>query len=305
MITTGTAAIARPSSSQTSIMKFMPKGMTPLRQNMIDEELAKMIAQDFQPFSVDEDKGFKKYCLALNPSYVLPARKTLSQKIIPKLYDRQREALQAEVSKASAVCISSDSWTSRATSSFMAVTCHYIENYEMKSCLLDCFEVSERHTSENLAEELLKVAREWKIEHKVVCCVTDNAANIVKAIKLLKWTHLPCLAHTINLIVRDALKVIKSTVDKVKGIVEFFHKSTTATQKLKNTQRQMGLHELRPIQDCITRWNSTLHMLKRVLDSKETIISTLALLNAPTELLSPHEWDIVKEACTVLEPLSK
>lgn len=83
----------------------------------------------------------------------------------------------------------------------MAVTCHYIENYEMKSCLLDCCEVSEIHTSENLAEELLKVAREWKIEHKVVCCVTDNAANIVKAIKLLKWTHLPCLAHTINLIV--------------------------------------------------------------------------------------------------------
>ncbi|KAK3854720.1 hypothetical protein Pcinc_038814 [Petrolisthes cinctipes] len=267
---------------------------------MIDEELAKMIAKDFQPFSVVEDKGFKNYCLALNPSYVLPARKTLSQKIIPKLYDRQRESLQTELSKASAVCITSDSWTSRATSSFMAVTCHYIEDYKMKSCLLDCFEVSERHTSENLAEELLKVAQEWKIKHKV-----DNAANIVKSIKLLKWTYLPCLAHTINLIVRDALKVIKSTVDKVKGIVEFFHKSTTATQKLKNTQRQLGLPELRPIQDCITRWNSTLHMLKRVLDLREAIISTLALLNTPIELLYPHEWDIVKEACTVLEPFEQ
>ncbi|KAK4307944.1 hypothetical protein Pmani_020336 [Petrolisthes manimaculis] len=65
----------------------------------------------------------------------------------------------------------------------------------------------------------------------------------------------------------------------------------------------MGLPELRPIQDCITRWNSALHMLKRVLDSREAIISTLALLNAPIELLYPHEWDIVKEACTaVLEP---
>ncbi|KAK3888618.1 hypothetical protein Pcinc_007344 [Petrolisthes cinctipes] len=73
----------------------------------------------------------------------------------------------------------------------------------------DCFEVSERHTSENLAEELLKVAQEWKI------------------------------------------------------------------------------------------------MLKRVLDLREAIISTLALLNAPIELLYPHEWDIVKEACTVLEPFEQ
>lgn len=100
MITTGTSAKARPSFSQTSIVTFMPNWMTPLRQNMIDEEFAKMIAQDFQPFFVVEDKGFKKYCRALNPSYVLPARKTLSQKIIPKVYDRQRESLQAEVSKA-------------------------------------------------------------------------------------------------------------------------------------------------------------------------------------------------------------
>lgn len=122
----------------------------------------------------------------------------------------------------------------------------------MVSSLLSCFEFSDRHTAENLADELLRVAKDWKIENKVVCCVTDNASNIVKAIKLLKWTHFPCLAHTLNLIVRDALKVIKPTVDKVKGMVEFFHKSSTATQKLKCTQRQMGMPELRPIQDCIT-----------------------------------------------------
>ena len=44
---------------------------------------------------------------------------------------------------------------------------------------------------------------------KVVCCVTDNAANIVKAPKILEWDHLHCLAHTINLIVREGLKEIK------------------------------------------------------------------------------------------------
>ena len=89
-------------------------------------------------------------------------------------------------------------------------------------------------TSENLAEELLRVAREWQVDRKVVCYVSVNAANITKAMKILKWTHHPCLAHTIHLIVRDALKVMKPTVDKVKAAVEYFnHKSTVVAEKLK------------------------------------------------------------------------
>lgn len=94
---------------------------------------------------------------------------------------------------------------------------------------MDCFEFSDRHTSDNLAEGLLKVAKEWGIDNKVVCCVSDNAANITKAIQTLKWPHNPCFAHTINLLVRDALMVMKPTVDKVKAIVEFFHRSTMVT----------------------------------------------------------------------------
>lgn len=238
----------RPVATQSSISQYMPKAMTPARQNTVDEELAKMIASDFQPFSIVEDKGFRSYSHALNPMYVLPSRKTLSQTTIPRLYDRERASLQERVQKVTAVCLTTDCWTSRTTTSFMSVTCHFIENYKMVSCLLDCFEFSDRHTSENLAEELLRVAKEWQVENKVVCCVSDNAANITKAIKILKWTHHPCLAQTINLVVRDGLKVMKPTLDKVKAMVEFFHKSTIATEKLKSTQRQMGMPELRPKQ---------------------------------------------------------
>ena len=50
------------------------------------------------------------------------------------------------------------------------------------SRFLDCFDFSDRHISENLAEELLKVVKEGDMENKVVCCVSDNAANITKAI---------------------------------------------------------------------------------------------------------------------------
>ncbi|XP_060759792.1 zinc finger BED domain-containing protein 4-like [Neoarius graeffei] len=105
--------------------------------------------------------------------------------------------------------------------------------------------------------------------------------------------------------IRDSLKVVKTTVDKVKAIVEFFHRSTVAAERLKSTQHQMELPELRPKQECATRWNSTFCMLKRILETKDAIISTLALINAPGDALSQEEWELVKEVCTILQPFEE
>ncbi|KAK0146615.1 hypothetical protein N1851_014070 [Merluccius polli] len=63
--------------------------------------------------------------------------------------------------------------------------------------------------------------------------------------------------------------------------------------------------ELRPKQECVTRWNSAFHMLKGVLESKDAIISTLAIINAPVDALSQEEWEVVRETCTVLEPFEQ
>lgn len=46
-------------------------------------------------------------------------------------------------------------------------------------------------------------------------------------------------------------------------------------------------------------------MLKRVLESREAIISTIAIMNAPVDIPNQNEWDIIKEACTVLEPFQQ
>ncbi len=69
------------------------------------------------------------------------------------------------------------------------------------------------------------------MEDKVVCCITDNTANITKAIQITKWTHFACLAHTINLIVRDALNGLKPILNKVKEAVEYFHRSILGAKK--------------------------------------------------------------------------
>lgn len=140
-----------------------------------------MIATDFQPFKIVEDRGFKNFCYALNPSYIPPCRRVLTQRV-SEMYEREVASLRRRVSKVSAVCLTTDCWTSRVTTSFKSVTCHFIEDFHMSFCLLDCFEFNERHTADNLAEKLCSVAAEWGIDKKVVCCLTDNAANITKAI---------------------------------------------------------------------------------------------------------------------------
>ncbi|KAJ8009670.1 hypothetical protein DPEC_G00093910 [Dallia pectoralis] len=76
------------------------------------------------------------------------------------------------------------------------------------------------------------------------------------------------------------------------------HRSTVAAEKLKATQQQTGLPELKLKQECPTRWNSTFYMLRRFLDNKDAIITTLALVNSRLETLTQKgDWAVHKLEC--------
>ncbi|KAJ8930739.1 hypothetical protein NQ314_016430 [Rhamnusium bicolor] len=147
----------------------------------------------------------------------------------------------------------------------MAITAHFINSSEpiLHSVLLECVEFSERHTAKNLAERLTDVAKAWKIEHKISACVSDNANNIVAAIRECKWRHLSCFAHSINLVVQRAIQVesVSGIISKIKSTVEHFRRSPHALSNLNASQQQMGLPKLILKQDVKTRWNSMLDML--------------------------------------------
>lgn len=95
---------------------------------------------------------------------------------------------------------------------------------------------------------------------------------MVNAVKLCNWWHVPCFAHTLNLIVQASLNEITEVRGKVKAIVEVFKKSPQAFQKLNNVQKQMDCPVLTVKQDCPTRWNSTVDMLERILKIKEPLL---------------------------------
>ena len=86
---------------------------------------------------------------------------------------------------------------------------------------------STEHTGEHIADELQRITDHWEITHKVVAVVTDNASNMVAAIRITGWTHIHCFAHTLNLVVQEAIKndpVLLLIKRKCKDIVTFFTK---------------------------------------------------------------------------------
>jgi len=70
------------------------------------------------------------------------------------------------------------------------------------------------------------------LENKIAACTTDNSANKTSAIHLCYWRHISCFVHSFSLIVQSSLEEIKETKVKNKSIVEYFEKSTLATEKL-------------------------------------------------------------------------
>ncbi len=48
------------------------------------------------------------------------------------------------------------------------------------------------HTADNLRDELFSIVDLWGIRNKIVGVVTDNAANIKKAVTDCGWIRIPC-----------------------------------------------------------------------------------------------------------------
>jgi len=221
------------------------------------------------------------------------------------MYEMVVQRVKDKLKNVSAVCLTTDGWTSRNNESFLAVTAHFIDPdnvTELSSVLLACTSFGESHTADNLASFLKTTVDEWGLSQRITVVVSDNAANIKSAIEKCNWRRLSCFAHDINLIVHCGLGEIEPVITKIKDIVSYFKRSSHALAKLQEYQKQTGNPILKLKQDCPTRWNSTFDMFNRILRIKEPIIATLAILNN-TELnsLTPNEWKVVDKSKELLK----
>lgn len=276
-------------------------------KRQIDSDLADLFIDSYHPFSLVEERSFKKFARHI-PGYELPSRKTVSNVLIPTLYDITVEEQKRSVNEIDYVCLTTDLWTSRVNDAYIAITGHYLnKNLELKTFLLKCAQFQDTHSSANIQAALLETTNEWDLTDKINFIVSDNAANVKKAISDIGWKHYGCFGHTLNLIVQDAISLIQVNLNKVKTIVRHFKTSTVALEKLLKAQIQERpeVTPKRLIQEVPTRWNSTFYMLERFVELETYICATVAILRKDLPVLSLEEWKMFNELCKVLKPFDE
>ena len=108
------------------------------RKKSLDRAVAMIVAKDLRPASIVTGEGFKEFVKLAVPTYTLPDRQTISRVIIPKITKEEKKRLKEDIKGTEWAAITTDEWTSRTNTAFLAVTIHFLKDGKLESRLLDC-----------------------------------------------------------------------------------------------------------------------------------------------------------------------
>ena len=302
-------------SGQLRLQNVTKYPLTSSKSHTITKAIAAYLATDMRPYSTVENEGFKHLIKTLDPRYDLPSRTHIATKVMPSLYSSVKSRVLNDVKNASSIALTTDGWTSRATQSYITITSHYVDNdFLMKSATLQTRHLGVSHTGENLAEVLKIASDEWGLKKDLPTAVTtDNASNIVAGVNTISDTftpHIRCFAHTLNLATQKAIKIpqVERISGRIRRVVTFFHKSTTASAILESKQLLLDLPKHKLIQDVATRWNSTYDMFTRYIEQQPAIFATLLSKDVKKNAkdivtLSDDDLKAIDDLVNVLKPM--
>ena len=132
---------------------------------------------------------------------------------------------------------------------------------------MECQKFEERHTGQNIADDITRCLEEKKITNdKIVCATTDNAKNVKKGIKILGFNHLAGFAHTLALVVMNsilkkladdtfAFSMLKDVRDKIAELVEMLKRNSVLKDDFFLCQEQCGYPKiLMMLQDVTSKY---------------------------------------------------
>ncbi|XP_008180150.1 zinc finger BED domain-containing protein 1-like [Acyrthosiphon pisum] len=286
-------------SNQSLMSSFT---LTKASQTKIDAALAYFIAVDMMPYNIVAKEGFKLYTKALNSSYNIPSRKTITDSKIPKMYNETKTNIESIINNTYFSSFTTDCWTSGSNKPFLALT---------GSVCLGCVELSEDHTGENMADTLQLLLLDYNLSvpsNNVCAFTTDYGANMLKAIQNLRVPHVPCFGYAFNTAVGNIFKLedIQIVIHKVQSIQNIFSYSWQATRELEIEQERFSLKKIKLPSYSKTRWWSLLDLILVVLDQElglSSFLKTYKKGHYKKLILSDEEIDVLKCTTTVLKPV--
>lgn len=258
---------------------------------------------------VDEE-SFRQLLQIAEPRFQLPHRTHFAEKVIPQRYCEIHSAVEKELESVKKCTFTTDLWTAQHQNrGYISLTVHYVNEYfKLQSKCLQTQEVTTDHTSISIETVLSSMLSSWNIRDKVCGAATDNASNMVNAIRMLAGVqHFPCVAHTLQLSVKSGLNVsrVQRVLGRCRKLVEHFNKSSKQTYKLREKQEMLQLPKHRLIQECITRWGSTLHMIERLMEQQAAIAAVLMEGNMRHLIPESSEWTLIEQLVDILLPFQQ
>ncbi|GJY91012.1 zinc finger BED domain-containing protein RICESLEEPER 2-like protein [Tanacetum coccineum] len=205
--------------------------------------------------------------------------------------------------------------------SYLCVTAHWIEpsTWQMMKRVIAFEDFQVPHTGGRLARMLRNTFVRFNLEDKVLSITLDNASNNTSAIDKLKLKYEPpmegrfyhsrCVAHIINLVVQEGLKVksINAIKESFKTMLkDVFKSGGTNYSKYIRICREADKPAYSSNWDVPTRWNSTYHVFQSGLKQKATLMYFHDVLANKGECnhFPVDNWIVIESLCPLLEVFS-
>ncbi|XP_060881933.1 E3 SUMO-protein ligase ZBED1-like [Metopolophium dirhodum] len=92
---------------------------------------------------------------------------------------------------------------------------------------------------------------------------------------------------------------------RARKVSTHFHHSSSATDKLKSIQIELGTHPKKLIQDICTKWNSSFYMLERLLQLKTAILVYISDVESTLLTFNPNDWLLMESLIHLLKPFEE
>lgn len=194
------------------------------------------------------------------------------------MYIETQATIKLELQQAKFISFTTDAWTSVANKSYISLTAHYILNWKLQAACLNCKQVSEDHTGENLAEIYEQILGDWNIPaHKVVHFTTDSGTNVIKALELLGFPRTSCFGHTLNNGVQKCFEMedVNNDLKKIKKLQNLSAHSWKFTRDLKAVQSKLNFPQHNLPSYSKTRWWSLLRLIITVVEQNVPLVTLL------------------------------
>jgi len=210
----------------------------------IDKAIMDLIIVDMLPYAIVEGDAFKRLNFADTAAtrrYEPKSEKYFRTTVMPATYEKVASRVRGLLSRVDYVSFTTDGWSNASKScSLQSFTAHFLHQSTREKVILVAMVLEEDHTGDYLASKLTEAIQTWNLDGKVHMGLRDNASNIACAMRIAKVESFGCMAHTLQLVLHDALfsqTTVETVVKKSRRMVSHFKHSEQACRHLADCQQ--------------------------------------------------------------------